>query len=286
MAGLTRVVDRLCQASRAAGSSPWGGWTWPEALPEDAWYFSPELISLWGTAAHDRLEERQRQRLSFLEAVNFFSLNVHGERALLEGLAHRLYRPGDEAWTSYLHHFLDEENKHMVYFGTFCTKYAGAVYPDRKLSLPREAAEGEEDFLFFAKVLVFEEIVDVYNKRMARDWRLHPLAREINLRHHQDESRHLAFGRRLVRQLFEQHAPHWTAEGVRRVRAYLGEYVRSTWREYYNPAVYRDAGLSDAYGLARLAYAAEPARQRRAEVMRTCFKVLTRIGVLEEVPGI
>jgi para-aminobenzoate N-oxygenase AurF len=284
MPGLDQIVDKLCEASRAASDSPYAGFEWPERLPPDAWYFSPELISLAGTEAFLALDEGQRQRLSFCEAVNFFSLNVHGERALLEGLARRLYRRGDEAWTAYLHHFLDEENKHMVYFGTFCTKYAGAVYPDRKLAFPREFAPGEEDFLFFAKVLVFEEIVDVYNKRMARDQRLHALAREINRRHHQDESRHLAFGRRLVRELFERGARQWTPATLGGIRDYLGEYVRATWREYHNPAAYRDAGLADPYGLAREAYEAEPARRRRAEVTATCFKVLTRIGVLEEAP--
>jgi hypothetical protein len=53
---------------------------------------------------------------------------------------------------------------------------------------------------------------------------------------------------------------------------------RSTWREYYNPAVYRDAGLADPYGLARLACAAAPSAGGGAEVMRTCFKVLTPRG--------
>jgi para-aminobenzoate N-oxygenase AurF len=284
MPGLDQIVDKLCEASRAAYYSPYGEISWPDALPEDAWYFSPELVSLAGTETYATLEERQRQRLSFFEAVNFFSLNVHGERALLEGLAHRLYRRGDESWTAYLHHFLDEENKHMVYFGTFCTRYAGAVYPDCKLAFPREFAPGEEDFLFFAKVLVFEEIVDVYNKRMAADARLHPLAREINRRHHQDESRHLAFGRRLVRELFERGARGWTPETLRGIRDYLGDYVRATWREYHSPAAYRDAGLADPYALARDAFEAEPARRRRAEVTATCFKVLTAIGVLEEAP--
>ena len=112
------------------------------------------------------------KRLSFCETVNFFSLNIHGEKRLIEGLARRLYRRGMEDLTAYLHHFLDEENKHMVYFGGFCTEYAGKVYPDRKVAFPREYAAGEEDFLFFAQVLIFEEIVDVYNVHLATDERL------------------------------------------------------------------------------------------------------------------
>ena len=30
--------------------------------------------------------------MAFLEEVNFFSINIHGERALIQGLANRLYR--------------------------------------------------------------------------------------------------------------------------------------------------------------------------------------------------
>jgi hypothetical protein len=42
----------------------------------------------------------------------------------MQGLAARLYRKDLLGVASYLHHFLDEENKHSVYFGGFCTRYA------------------------------------------------------------------------------------------------------------------------------------------------------------------
>src|SRR6266705_194388 len=61
------------------------------------------------------------------------NLNIHGEKALVEGLARKLYEREKREISPYLHHFLDEENKHMVYFGEFCTRYAGKIYPDKKL---------------------------------------------------------------------------------------------------------------------------------------------------------
>src|SRR5207244_844073 len=143
------------------------------------------------------------------EAVNFYSLNIHGEKALLEGLAHRLYQPDLSEVSKYLHHFLDEENKHMVYFGEFCLRYAGKIYRDRKVAFPREYERGEEDFLFFGRVMIFEEIVDYFNRRMGNDERLSTVAREINRLHHSDEARHLTFGRRIVKELFEQWRPSW-----------------------------------------------------------------------------
>ena len=32
----------------------------------------------------------------------------------------------------------------MVYFGTFCNRYAGKIYPERKLAFPREYAPGDD----------------------------------------------------------------------------------------------------------------------------------------------
>ena len=275
------LVRRLCAASVDEAVAPASQLDWPDSLPEDAWYFTPELISLHGTPEYDGLDERARQRLSRLEALNFFSLNIHGERALIEGLARRLWAPGAEEATPYLHHFLDEENNHLAYFGTFCTRY-GRIYPDRKLALPGEAAPGEEDVLFFGRVLVFEEIVDHYNRTMADDERLHPLARRINELHHRDESRHLAFGRWHVRQLFERHAPGWPAEVRQRVREYMADYVEATWREYYNPTVYQDAGLGDPYGLQRRALLATA--ERRRQIADPCLRVLRKAGLLAEEP--
>ncbi|HUP70097.1 MAG TPA: diiron oxygenase [Acidimicrobiales bacterium] len=214
--------------------------------------------------------------------MNFYSLNIHGEKALIEGLAVRLYVPALEEVSEYLHHFLDEENKHSIWFGTFCMRYAGRIYPDRKVSFPREYAEGEEDLLFFAKVAIFEEIVDRYNVVMGRDERLVPLARQINANHHAEETRHLVFGRRIVEHLWQRHSPGWTAETVAGVRGYLAHYLEATWREYYNPDVYRDAGLADPYGTARQAWDHPAAVAHRQSLSRTCLRFLTAAGVLEE----
>ena len=284
MQGMTSLVEKLCEASQQDFYSPYEGIDWPGGLEEDAWYFSPELISLFGSDAYERLNERQRKRLSFYEAVNFFSLNIHGERSLLEGLAQRLYRRGNEEYTRYLHHFLDEENKHMVYFGTFCVRYAGKIYPDKKMVFPRDYSPGEEDFLFFSKVLIFEEIVDVYNKQMAADPRLHPVAREINRLHHRDESRHLAFGRRLAKELFNRYSSSWTPEILAGVREYLAGYIRATWQEYYNPAVYKDACLSGPYELQREAIEWPASRNRREQISRRWLSSLVKSGILTEAP--
>jgi len=247
---------------------------------DGAWCTSPELISIYGLPAWDALSEDQQQKLSFHECANFFALNIHGERALMEGLARRLYKKELADVAHYIHHFLAEENQHMTWFGGFCRRYAGGIYADRKLVLPRTYAPGEEDVLFFAKVLVFELVVDAFNQRMAKDDRLHPLVREINRRHHEDESRHLAFGRLVVEELWRRHASAWSEETRAGVRTYIAAYLDATWREYFNPDVYKDAGLAKPYELAREAFASAPARARMDEIGARTTRILRELELL------
>jgi hypothetical protein len=198
----------------------------------------------------------------------------------MEGLARRLYKRELADVAHYIHHFLAEENQHMTWFGGFCRRYAGGIYADRKVALPRSYAPGEEDLLFFAKVLVFELIVDAFNLRMAKDDRLHPLVREINRRHHEDESRHLAFGRLVVEDLWRRHAPAWPPETRHAIKAYMAAYVDATWREYFNPDVYRDAGLASPYRVARDALVAPAARARIDEIGTRCTRILREMELL------
>jgi hypothetical protein len=279
MRPLADLVERLCRASAAR---PAPRLDWPAHLGREQWFVSPELLSLAGTPECAALSEPARQRLSFYEAVNFFSLNLHGERFLLRGLAQRAATPAWSALAPYLEHFRAEEERHMEYFGEFCRRYAGAPYRDHTLALAREYDAGEDEVLFFARVLIFEEIADAHNRRLAADERLAPLARQINRLHHLDETRHLAFGRAMLPALFVQHAPAWHPGTLARVGAALAGYVTATWRAYYNPEVYRDAGLGDAYRLRERAFADPRQRTRRRAFNRRCLRVLFDHRILTE----
>ena len=277
---LADTVRKLSASSRRNYQNPYQAIEWPEQLERAQWFTSPELISLHGTPAWDGLSDERRRELSFWEAVNFFSLNIHGEKRLMEGLARRLYQPGLEGVAEYLHHFLDEENKHSIWFGTFCNRYAGKVYPDRKIDFPREYADGEEDFLFFAQVSIFEEIVDRYNVAQGRDERLVAVARQINANHHAEETRHLVFGRRVVEWLWKEWVDRWSPEVVARIRAHLDAYVTATWREYYNPDVYRDAGFADPWATAREAWDHPATHDHRATITAFGLRPLVEAGVM------
>jgi hypothetical protein len=277
---LNHTVERLCRVSEENYIDPFARLEWPEELDRDTWFTSPELISIEGTPLWDELDESQRKTLSFYEAVGFYSINIHGERRLIEGLASRLYRKDRDGVTPYLHHFLDEENKHMVYFGRFCTRYANGPYPEKKFALVQEYEKGEEDFLFFAEIMVFEEIVDIFNRKQAKDDRLHPLAKEINWLHHFEEARHLSFGREFVKVLWQRYSPNWTKDTLKRVRETIGSFIGATWREYYNPSVYKDAGLADPFAVRKMALAHPASLARRTEISAALLKFLSKNGIV------
>jgi hypothetical protein len=281
LASVNATVDRLGELSRRHYQNPYETVDWPESL-DGAWCSSPELTSLHATPYWEKLDESARRRLAFHEAANFFSLNIHGEKTLMAGLAERLYRPDLEDVTRYLHHFLDEENKHSIYFGEFCRRYA-RVYPSRQVSFGGSPFTGEqEDFLFFAKTMIFEEVVDHYNRIQARDRRLHAVVRFINHNHHVEEARHLVFGRRLVHALWQACAPGWGAERRREISAYLAQFLAMAWREYYNPQVYADCGLADPWNVAEEAWNAPAQRAHRQAASRRCLRVLAAAQILTE----
>lgn len=279
----TELAPRLSKASIKTAWDVYSAFDWPETLPEDAWFMSPELISLYGTDFYDQLSEQQQQRLSFTELCNFFSLVLQGERPLVQGLVHRLYLKSTEPEVSdYLHHFIDEENKHMVMFGMFLNRYLGKVYPEKKIMVPRKFAKGEEEVAFLCKVLVVEELGDYYNVFMWHDDRIHPLVSEINRVHHYDESRHLAFGRARLAESFKEHSPNWDTDTLTSFREWLVNYLNSSWGDYYNPTMYTDAGLDNGYELRQLAI--ENARETRIKASERLVNLFLEAGILERPP--
>ncbi|MGH3466111.1 MAG: diiron oxygenase [Thermocrispum sp.] len=282
---MTGPVQRLTELSRAKYQNPYEAVQWPEAVdPDKDWFFTPELSSLHGTPYASGLCDRQAHRLAFHEAANFFSLNIHGEKTLIEGLANRLYRTDLADIADYLHHFLDEENKHSVYFGGFCRRYA-RVYPSRHVAFPSRHDQATADLLFFAKALIFEEHADRYNVLLARDDRLHPLARFINEAHHADESRHLVFNRAIVKALWDTHRPDWDKHDLADIRARLGQFFALTWREYYNPDVYADAGFDRPWQVAEDAWEEPVQRAHRRRVSAKCLRFFLADELLLENPA-
>ena len=254
---------------------------WPASAEPDAWYFSPELISLYDTAEWHDMSETQQKRLSFFEAVNFFSLNIHGEKYLISEISRQLFDGKDPELSRYLLHFVEEEARHMMYFSGFCRRFANKIYPDRTVHGEGSGDPELDMFMMFARINVFEEIVDYYNKTMAADARLAPVAREINRMHHHEELRHLAFGRHFLADCLERHIDHWDGERRGELRRQLSSYVDFVWKQYYSPDVYEDAGIANAFDTWRTVMKTESATSHRERINSRRLAYLRKLELLE-----
>lgn len=286
MSSAIELAPRLSTASVRKAWDVYSAFDWPEHLEADAeWYMAPELISIYGTDLYDELSETEQKRLSFHEIVNFFSFVLYGERPLISGLMNRMYRKNTQgAITEYLHHFVDEENKHMIMFGMFCNRYGGKIYPEKKIVMPRDYAKGEEEISFFCKVLIVEELGDFYNLKMMSDSRINPLVARINKVHHVDEARHLGFGRQFLRELADEYRGGWNEEETDRFQNWLVQYLASSWGDFYNPAVYKDAGIADGYKVRKMALAHDTCAAFRNEASAKLVDYFLEVGLLSERP--
>lgn len=237
---LGKLVERLSEMSIRDRGNPYRTFDWPESLPEGLW-MSRELLTVHGT--DEGLEPEVLARLSRWESIHFYSLNVHGIRELLSEVVSRIHQPGYSLVSPFFHHFIGEENEHMWYFAEFCTRYGGKLYPNISMKTPNAFRDAVADLLVFIKIQTFEEIIDYFNAKMAKDPELHPFVRKINRMHHRDESRHIAFGRQLITSLFEEVKRTVDETTLAAIDEYLRRYLAVSIQSLYNPQVYRDAGL-------------------------------------------
>jgi hypothetical protein len=285
-----RLFTRLAAASEGQVRVGDGGTSAATApLPEAAWWTAPELVSAHGTPLWESLDEATRRRLSFWEAVAFFSLNVHNEGHLVAGVRARRGRFAGgalgRALCAYLDHFVREEEAHARMFTRFCVDHAGGVLPDRVLAPvvvlgPSDVADGD-DFTFFARVLLFEEIVDAFNRALARDVRLPEAVRAVHRQHHRDEARHLRFGRALTQRLW-QSRPAGIDTGD--AADALGDYLAALGRGLVSVDAYRRAGVAQPFVARQLVLASAAHRQRVTDAAAGAQRFFAALGLAVDLP--
>jgi hypothetical protein len=275
------ILGRLSAKSIDDYYNPYRLFEWPDRLPEDAWWMSPELTTPYGTELAETLTERQLFALSKQESINFYSLNVHGIRELLIEVVARIHTAGFETPSEFFHHFIGEENEHMWFFAEFCLRYNGKLYRQPPTPPSAETPSTQvQSLLVFARILIFEELVDHYNSTMAEDTRLHETIRAINRIHHQDESRHIAFGRELVELLHRELRETETEQTLDGISAYLSRYLTHSFESLYSPQVYRNAGLERPHEVRRTLLDSPARAAAEARVFRKTRKYLERTGII------
>lgn len=243
-----QLMSRLSALSVSNYYNPYVEFEWPE-IQNDTFWMSPELLSVADTKYYDMLTEQQLQILSKWESINMYSMSVFGERDLIAGVLRNMHTARSKEEVEYFHHFIEEETKHMWLFTQFCNKYGGKVYEPKIFNVSTLPFDEKEilAFIAFAQILIFEEVGDFFNVRLQKDARLPSVVRALNRLHHQDESRHLAMGRALLKDRHGQVLEKYGVSGVARVESYLKKFMKMTLLGFYNPTVYQDAGLQDAY---------------------------------------
>ncbi|MFI2758834.1 diiron oxygenase [Streptomyces echinatus] len=278
-------LDRLEQMAESGYYNPYTIFEWPDSMEPDKPWMSENLTTLAGTEMWDELTREQQLALTRYEAINFFSLNIHGIRELLSDVVMRIHEKTYAGVSEFLHHFIGEENEHMWFFAQFCLRYGGKLYPAQptlKADSVAHLSPVARELVVFARILIFEEIVDYYNAHMATDQSLPHIAREINRVHHQDESRHVAFGRMVFTNLLEQVAERDPDE-VPVLAEYLENYLQYSIATLYNPAAYRDAGIPDALKLRRRALSHPVRVEAHDQVLKRTRKFLSKAGVGREI---
>jgi len=283
--GATSRFDRLVKLSRSRFYNPFADFDWPEALPADQYRMGPELLTVANTPVAQGLSEQQLIALSKWESINFYSLSMYGERDLSLVVLDHIHGTGYQHESEYFHHFLEEENKHMWFFSQFCLRFGGKLYPNKALKFLQFGEGDIRSFVSFAKIMIFEEIGDFYNVRLRDDERVPQFVRSLNGYHHMDESRHLAMGRMLLAGMHEALRVRYSAERIRDIERYLKSYMRSSLQLFYNPAVYRDAGLPEPYQVRRALCADASRRVFHRQVLKRVvgFFVEAAIFATEEI---
>lgn len=244
------ALEKLIKISKDRSYDVYERFLWPERVSEDALWCDENLLTTYGTPLHDRLDERQRIALSKWEAINFFSLNVHGIKDAIAFVCNRFYDRRYEKYSEYLHFFLSEENAHMWFFAKFCLDYGGKIY--RTLSVKTDDASSAlvSDLYMFSSTLIFEEFVGFYNQKVGNNDSVPEIIREINRQHYIDESRHVQFGREVIKDIYEEIRrtdPNWEGR-----HAEIEKTIKRIFLHFiglmYSPSAYADAETHKSLG--------------------------------------
>lgn len=278
-------IEKLVAASERRGTAPFGRVRFPDALDPAAPVLPESFVSLRGHPLFAALDGEQRRQLGLLETVNFFSLNIHGEQALVAGLAERLYRnrwPGESARVSrYLQHFIHDENSHTYMLAEFCGRYGGGVMPEHVYAFETPALSRRGlDLLFFGRVYVLETFLDHFNRGVMKDVTADPTARAVHRSHHLDESLHIAFDRVILSSLARVMDDEGLASEKAAIGTLLRNYAEYAFARLLNPRVYRALGLPDPLRLVEEVRASETWRTFKAGIIDRQFADLRKLGVV------
>jgi hypothetical protein len=226
----------------------------PPALDRTRLQFPERLVSLYHHPVYQTLDDEQKWRLGLLETVNFFSINIHGERSLVRDLVLRVHRKSalgnSPVIHEYLQHFVHEENAHTFMLAGYCWRYADGVLKDQGLSVGDAAlSPAGEELLTFGRTWVLESFLDFLNREAMRDDALDDVPRQIHRVHHIDEARHMTFDKAVIRACVERLRAEGRDGELAAIATQIAAYGRHAVRRLCNASIYKQLGLAQPMGL-------------------------------------
>jgi len=247
-------AERLINGSEKKKYDPFNRVNYQESLSGDRWQFPEELLTLYDSPIYGDLSDEQRWRLSLLEAVNFFSVNIHGEQALVAAMEPRLYRDkrvGEDPISSqYMQRFIHEENSHTYMLAEYCLRYHGSVLRDRAFAVEQPKFSPEvDDILYWGRVYTLETYLGFFNQKAMKDTDLDSTARQIHEFHHMDEVRHQAWDKVMIEENVRRARDKNLDSELKAVKKLLDTYQEYVYQSAFNPAIYRTLGLENSLQL-------------------------------------
>ncbi|MFE7130156.1 diiron oxygenase [Streptomyces sp. NPDC057638] len=273
-----QVAARLLESSARHSFDPDRELDWDAPLVDGAWFWPPELLSLYDTPLWDRMSQDQRIELSRHEAASLASLGIWFEIILMQLLVRHIYdKPVTSNHVRYALTEIADECRHSMMFARMIERNGTPAYPVPRVyhHIARVLKTCSTTPGSFAATLLGEEILDWMQRLTFPDERVQPLVRGVTRIHVIEESRHVRYAREELRRQMVT-APRWERELT---RISSGEAARVFSVCFVNPAVYEKVGIDR-----RTAVAQVRASAHRREVMQTGARRLTEflddIGVL------
>ncbi|MFF2859872.1 diiron oxygenase [Streptomyces rubiginosohelvolus] len=276
-----QIALRLLESSAKHSFDPDTELDWDAAIEDGAWFWPPELLSLYGTPMWDRMSEEQRLDLSRHEAAALASLGIWFEIILMQLLVRHIYdKPVTSNHVRYALTEIADECRHSMMFGRMIDWGGAPTYPVPRVyhNLARVLKTVSTTPGSFAATLLGEEILDWMQRLTFPDERVQTLVRGVTRIHVIEEARHVRYAREELRRQMVT-APRWERELT---KVSCGEAARVFSVCFVNPQVYENVGLDRREAVAQV-----KASGHRAEVMQSGAKRLTDffddIGLLNGV---
>lgn len=241
-------VKKLSERSYQKSVDPVVELDFTEGPDKNRFWMSEQCLSLYGTRFYSRLTECEKLKLSHLEFFLLCSISCYGEKEVISNISKIMMKDYYDDVRGYISIFLKEEFNHIYMFSEFCRRY-GKCYPslypyveDNFITVP-----AINELLIFSRVLIFEEIGLTINQFITTDNSVDKMVKRINEIHYNDESRHISFGRLMVKYLMETVIVDIPQQSLKEINNHLSKYINTLHYDYVNYKILKEVGLKNAY---------------------------------------